>query len=341
MPALRLTYSLVLCLQLVESYKTDERLGFAEPAPGVELYLCPPRTKTVDMIINHLPKSYTEKLNNIDDGLIGIVVWRKVQITPSVISPNSSSHQKQTTKNQTGGQNSVNDTNRNNSSSGFAPRTGPAPPILSKPAQPDEEDDDDDVPPGFGPPGHREDDDLPEFNFSSGPTSVPNPKPTPGLGGMGARHHNLHAPTRQVDQMRELIQKYGQNGTGGGVGGGRIPTEPWNDDDDDIPEWQPQAPHLGPPPQPPQPIQNATLLPHMPHYPPVQRPPWPPVAQPIQPLQPPMNVQQQGTWWPYGVNNVGSLPNGQFNGPPGPVPGPASGPRPMTRDWRSNNNKGF
>lgn len=71
----------MLFLQLVDSYISDERLGFAEPAPGVELYLCPPRTKTVDMIINHLPKSYTEKLINIDDGLIGIVVWRKVQIT--------------------------------------------------------------------------------------------------------------------------------------------------------------------------------------------------------------------------------------------------------------------
>lgn len=316
------------CLdELVDSYITDERLGFAEPAPGVELYLCPPRTKTVDMIINHLPKSYTEKLNNIDDGLIGIVVWRKVEITPSVISQNSSSHQNHTTKNHTGGQNSVNDMNRNNS--GFAPRSGPSSPILSKPPQPDE--DDDDVPPGFGPPGQREDDDLPEFNFSGGSTSVSIPNHPPGYG-LGSRHHNLRAPTRQVDQMRELIQKYGQNGTNDG-GGGRIPTEPWNDEDDDIPEWQPQTSHLGLPPKAPQPIQNPTLVPHVPHYPPVQRPPWPPVAQPIQPLQPPMNVQQQGTWWPYGVNNVGNLPSGQFNGAPGPGH--------LARDWRPNNNKGF
>ncbi|XP_010670761.2 uncharacterized protein LOC104887737 [Beta vulgaris subsp. vulgaris] len=329
-------------LELVDSYIADERCGFAEPAPGVELYLCPPRTKTVDMIINHLPKSYTEKLNNIDDGLIGIVVWRKVQITPPVISPNSLSHQKHTNKTHTGSQNTVNDDmNRNNV--GFAPRTGPSPPILSKPPQPDE---DDDVPPGFGPPaGHRDDDDLPEFNFSGGsgpnvPTSVSNsnPKlnPVPGQG-MGSRHHNLHrAPTRQVDQMRELIQKYGQNGANRAGG---IPIEPWNDDDDDIPEWQPQGSHPGPPPPPPpvhQQVQNPAMAPHMVHHPSFQRPPWPPIAQPIQPLQPPMSVQQQGTWWPYGANNVGNLPSGQFNGAPG------SGH--MARDWRTNNsgnNKGF
>lgn len=318
-------------VELVDSYIADERLGFAEPAPGVELYLCPPRTKTVDMIINHLPKSYTEKLNNIDDGLIGIVVWRKVQITPPVISPNSLSHQKQMTKNHTGGQNAVND-DRNRNNLGFAPRSGPSPPILSKPPQPDEEDDD--VPPGFGPPGHREDDDLPEFNFSGGPnlpTSLSKPNPVLAHGTV-SRHHNLHrAPARQVDQMRELIQKYGQNGTNGGGG---IPTEPWNDDDDDIPEWQPQGSHPGPPAPAPQPIQNPALASH--HYPTFLRPPWPPVSQPIQPLQPPMSVQQQGTWWPYGANNVGSLPSGHFNGAPG------SGH--LARDWRSNNganNKGF
>ncbi|XP_021758095.1 uncharacterized protein LOC110723105 [Chenopodium quinoa] len=322
-------------VELVDSYIADERLGFAEPAPGVELYLCPPRTKTVDMIINHLPKSYTEKLNDVDDGLIGIVVWRKVQITPPVISPNSLSHQKQMTKNHTGGQNAVND-DRNRTNVGFAPRSAPSLLILSKPPQPDE--DDDDVPPGFGPPGHREDDDLPEFNFSKGP-NLPSPHPKPNAvpsHGTVSRHHNLlRAPARQVDQMRELIQKYGQNGTSSGSGGG-IPTEPWNDDDDDIPEWQPQASHPVPLVPAPQPIQNPALAPHMAHYQTFQRPPWPPVVQPIQPLQPPMSVQQQGAWWPYGANNIGSLPSGQFNGAPG------SGH--LARDWRTNNgsnNKGF
>ncbi|KAL2897725.1 hypothetical protein RDABS01_039507 [Bienertia sinuspersici] len=254
-------------VELVDSYKTDERLGFAEPAPGVELYLCPPRTKTVDMIINHLPKNYTEKLNDIDDGLIGIVVWRKVQITPSVISPNSSSHQKHTTKNYNGGQNSINDMNRNNF--GVASSSGPPPPILSKPPllvedEHDDDDDDDDVPPGFGPPGHRDDDDLPEFNFSGGSSMTKNvSNPNPILShSTGFHHHTLPlaltpalAPVREVDQMRELIQKYGQNGTSSGGGGG-IPTQRWNDDDDDdIPEWQPQASHLGQRPQVQQPIQ--------------------------------------------------------------------------------------
>ena len=45
------------------------------------------------------------------------------------------------------------------------PRSGP--PVYVKP-QPDDNDDDD-LPPGFGPPTTRDEDDLPEFNFSSGP----------------------------------------------------------------------------------------------------------------------------------------------------------------------------
>ncbi|CAO2820670.1 unnamed protein product [Amaranthus hypochondriacus] len=306
-------------VELVDSYITDDRLGFAEPAPGVELYLCPPRTKTVDMIINHLPKSYTEKLNDIDDGLIGIVVWRKVQIAPSVISANSSSHQKHQIKDHTKTQITVNDMNRNNV--GFTP-----PPILAKSCVPDEEDD---VPPGFGPPGNRDDDDLPEFNFSgvpNQPTSHTNPNSNLGQGLVSQHQNPLQGSASKVDKMRELIQKYGQNGTSGGG----IPTEPWNDDDNDIPEWQPQASNTPPPSRASHIAQNQALPSQLPHYQSFQRPTWPLAAHPIQPLQRPMNVKQQGIWLPYGPNGpVGNLPGGQFNGAPPPGH--------MSRDWRYNN----
>lgn len=86
------------------------------------------------------------------------------------------------------------------------------------------DDDDEDVPPGFGPIARKDDDDLPEFNFNSsnGPvTSSPRPPPQ----------------SRSMDQVRELILKYG-NSTG--TGHKRPLGNHDDDDDDDIPEWQPQ-----------------------------------------------------------------------------------------------------
>ena len=85
----------------MHSYASDERLGFAEPAPGVELYLCPPHI--LDMISKHLSKDPKELYDSTDNGLIGVVVWRKLHIS-STISPNSSSHHKHSLKKQQGGQ---------------------------------------------------------------------------------------------------------------------------------------------------------------------------------------------------------------------------------------------
>lgn len=327
-------------VEVIDSYIMDQRLGFAEPAPGVELYLCPPCSKSVDVIVNHLSKGYTEKLKDIDNGLIGLLVWRKVQITPT-ISPDSSLHHKDMTKKNpfsTSGGHQNAETDMTNRNYGFAYRNDhlspppPPPPPLSTPQPPVDDDDDDDVPPGFGPPGWtRDDDDLPEFNFpgsSNPPTSrVPNPNPFPGRGG-GVRHpHHPQAPPGQVEQMRELIQKYGKNGNNASSGSG-IPTQPWNDDDDDIPEWQPQAQAVAPPPFP---IHNPGLPVH--HQVPAQPPPWAPA---MQPLQPPMRVPQQGTWWPYGPptpNSVGNQAGGQLLGTPGGHPG--------SRERGRHNNRGF
>ncbi|KAK6912678.1 Spen-like protein SPOC, C-terminal [Dillenia turbinata] len=290
-----------LC-EVADSYVVDERLGFAEPAPGVELYFCPPHSRTLEMLSRHLSKDYTEKLSASDKGLIGVVVWRRTHLT-STISPNSSSHHKHSTRlHSTTKRQEKRDTNLN---ANFTSKPC-IPPTPSRPNPLPPDDDDDDVPPGFGPLAARDDDDLPEFNFSS--RSNPPLFSTP-RSSQGATSINLHlVPSRPADQMRELVQKYGQTGRSAvpsnwqSPRGGGASMNAWNeDDDDDIPEWQPQAPQLQPPP--PQPsvrsLQSPGLLPHMLNQ-----------TQPPQQLLPlsapsPMHLQPkiptnavQNAWWP-------------------------------------------
>ncbi|CAI9771713.1 unnamed protein product [Fraxinus pennsylvanica] len=237
--------------EAVDSYVAEDRLGFAEPAPGVELYLCPPSSKMLEMLSEH----HSKMANIIDDGLIGVVVWRRRHIS-NTISPNSSSHHKHSSKKQPfaahlkEGQNS----NNNKNTSVLVPVSYKIP-TRSNPKPKEEEDDD--IPPGFGPVAAaraaKDDDDLPEFNFSGDvKPSVP-----------GAVSQNLHRgvkmttsfnqnPQLPVDQVRELIQKYGQTETSSTnrnwVDNKDVGIEPWKDDDDDIPEWRPNAPSSAQPP---------------------------------------------------------------------------------------------
>ncbi|XP_044463699.1 uncharacterized protein LOC123194529 [Mangifera indica] len=227
--------------EVADSYVLDGRVGYAEAAPGIELYFCPPHTKTREMLSKILPNDQLEALNAIDNGLIGVVVWRKPQLT-STVSPNSAaSHHKHTSKKQHLSSRRHQDKNTNmnvNLSPKPSISQGRPPPVYDGSTQ---DDDDDDVPPGFGPlSGGRDDDDLPEFNFSSGSTVNPQ--------GVGVTHFHPHplTPSRPVDQMRELIQKYGQP-QGSPSLDRRVGIPAWNnDDDDDIPEWQPQAPQNRP-----------------------------------------------------------------------------------------------
>lgn len=197
----------------MESYISDDRVGFAEPVRGLEAYLCPFHPKIMDRIVKHLSKDQSEAfyLADGDKGLVGVIVWRKAHA-----SPNSSSHHKSLKKHQqehntSSGRrhNHRQDRNMNVNSSNLRPK------------HPSVEDD---VPPGFGPPASQEEDDLPEFNFSSGlRRSVSTQKP------IVPQDQN-----RPADQMRQLIKKYGQN-----AGSGLV-VKPWEEeDDDDIPEWQP------------------------------------------------------------------------------------------------------
>ncbi|KAG8375516.1 hypothetical protein BUALT_Bualt10G0107900 [Buddleja alternifolia] len=201
--------------EAVDSYTVDERLGFAEPGPGIELYLCPPTPRMADMLNKHLsPKDRPQTDNNsIEKGLIGVVVWRRAHIN-NMISPNSSSHHKKQPF--VSPPKSVHDSshvnvNVFNKASHSNPQT----------------EEDDDVPPGFGHVAAArvakddDDDDLPEFNFSQN------------------LYNGVNMNQRPVDQVRELIQKYGQSGTNSSRGFGIKPVNVY--DDDDIPEWTPQA----------------------------------------------------------------------------------------------------
>ncbi|CBI20933.3 unnamed protein product, partial [Vitis vinifera] len=323
-----------LC-EVADSYVLDERVGFAEPAPGMELYFCPPHTRTLEMISKHLYKDQTETLNSTDNGLIGVVVWRKAQLT-STISPNSSSLHKHGTKKQhfSTRRHHEKDANMN---SNFTSK--PSHPLGSAPNIPEPStDDDDDIPPGFGPAASRDEDDLPEFQFSGGSNSSTAPfsaRTTPGGPGVAPFNQPPHNSPRPVEQMRQLIQKYGQSRIIGHV------TQPWaDDDDDDIPEWQPQAPQQQlQPPQPTPPVygfQAQPVLPtHMQQHLGAAQPQQPlgplptPLSMTLQSLQSSVNLvqapqnpptpswqqqQQQGSWWvpPSGPQG---LPSVQGNAP--------------------------
>ncbi|KAL7166236.1 hypothetical protein ACSBR2_037004 [Camellia fascicularis] len=330
--------------EVVHSYVSDERLGFAAPATGVELYICPPRI--VEILSKHLSKDHTEILNSIDNGLIGIVVWRRPHFSSSVISPNSSSssHHKHNSKKQhsniTSRKHQEKDTymNVNFVSKPTHPMgpTGPHHPPINH--DDDDDDDDDDIPPGFGPATARDEDDLPEFNFSK--PSVPSNQTRPGGSGTNPSYPSSHAPPLPVDQMRELIQKYGQTGNSAGLRTVRKGIQPWNDDDDDdIPEWQPQAP---PPQQQPhhQPPMHNFQQPMLPHHqvnkhPGLAMPQQPPrlqIAPPsgAMPLQPSGNMVQGlhnvAPPWPPGARWV--QPPGHYGVPPGLRPGQAG------MEWR-------
>lgn len=204
-------------IQAVDSYTSDERPGFAEPAPGVELYICPPTPRIAELLNKHMPKESRQSDSSLGNGLIGVVVWRRVHISPNASSNHKHSFNKQPFSSNV----NVNSPTTRASASVFNHISS-----RSKPVPAPEPEEDDDIPPGFGgvaaARAANDEDDLPEFSFSgSFNTSATRSKMTP----------------TPVDHVRELIKKYGQSEDN------RVPNVgPW-DDDDDIPEWRPEAPY--------------------------------------------------------------------------------------------------
>ncbi|XP_073302634.1 uncharacterized protein [Primulina huaijiensis] len=232
--------------EAIDSFAADERLGYAETSAGVELYLCPPTSKMTNMINEHIPMKQSETDNTIENGLlIGVVVWRKAHKS-SIVSPNnSSSFNKHSLKKQSFDppkkmQDSSN-VNVNAETRAFTSASTK----VERPALMPQPGEDDDIPPGFGlmssARAAKIDDDLPEFNFSG----HLNPSVARILP-QGLHDRGVNSTQRSVDQVRELIKKYGQSG-GGAPSRSLVDDrtlgiiKPWNDDDD-IPEWQPQLP---------------------------------------------------------------------------------------------------
>ncbi|XP_008809014.2 death-inducer obliterator 1-like [Phoenix dactylifera] len=321
--------------ETTESYIADERVGFAEPAPGVELYCCPTHSRIIEMLGRCLPKEHAETLQSTVNGLIGVVVWRRPYVTAS---PRMSSHHKRSsTKKQSSSR------KPQNVDSSSTPRSSiPSLPsgTPTNPAPPPDDDSFDDVPPGFGPGNAKDEDDLPEFDFVHGSLKDSEPIPSQPAGvAASRRHHMPHA--RPVDQMRELVYKYGQ---GEIVKKPSIEIQPWNDDDDDdeddIPEWRPnrdnhpqvQAP-LPPPPQlnvyPQQTGQSFQMNQHLASVPQQQLPPQPytPPQQQLVSLAAPLPMPPQPSLQPQmgmvpGVLNAHSpwqQPNPWFSSARGPA----------------------
>ncbi|EFH47733.1 hypothetical protein ARALYDRAFT_350338 [Arabidopsis lyrata subsp. lyrata] len=221
-------------IEVIDSYVADQRVGYAEPASGVELYLCPTRGETLDLLSKVISQEQLDELKSLDIGLVGVVVWRRAVVP----KPSSGSRRQHSSSSFLGSKTSVlpvnkkqrmhvsekplvvaSIRNRNHGYGGEGVKHVAA------------GDDDDDVPPGFGPVASRDDDDLPEFNFSSSVVPVTSPQPLP-------------AQSKSLDQVRKLIHKYGKSAS--------IYDD--DDDEDDIPEWQPHVPsHQLPPPPPPPP----------------------------------------------------------------------------------------
>ncbi|RZS19510.1 hypothetical protein BHM03_00051919 [Ensete ventricosum] len=175
-------------LEVIDSYIADERVGFVTAAPGVELYLCPSRLRTIEMLEKFLPKEHSETLPTTADGLFAVVVWRKPH---EMLSPKVSSHHKHGSSKK---HSSSRRQHNSNSYSAAASRSSAASLPAADARLLPEDDDAEDVPPGFGP---RDDDDLPEFDFAHGSSQGSQPVASRRLGSGASR-------SRGADRIDDL-----------------------------------------------------------------------------------------------------------------------------------------
>lgn len=293
--------NLLLVVQTIDAYVSDERVGLAEPAEGIELYLCPSHGKTMEILSLLLPKEHQESLAVAGSSFIGVVVWRR----PNIPRVPTSHHRHDGSKRQS----ILRKPQVTN------PAARPSLPLNSYGAPPgfpnqrhrEEEDVTDDVPPGFGPGVARDEDDLPEFNFVNSSHHAANVSAHAYKG----RPHVPPPSARPAEQMRELVQKYGKRPSV------QAPRS-WDDDDDDIPEWNPSQatqtinqPPLLPAPQqlplpPPPPVQQMNAYQQQYHIPSAVQPQVPPITSlphaylrtQQQPGQAWQQQQPSNAWWP-------------------------------------------
>nr|VDD39199.1 unnamed protein product [Brassica oleracea] len=241
--------------QVAKSYVADQRVGYAEPTSGVELYLCPSRGETLDLLSKVISKDHLDEAKSSDNiGLIGLVVWRRAVSSPASRHKPGFKRQHSSLKNHqppvvvAGTKSSVLAPVNKKSSTSLNVKNHHQPPVVAVSMGNhgcEDDDDDEDLPPGFGPAAVKDDDDdLPEFNFN--PSTAPPVTSSP--------RQAVVPQSRSLNQVRELILKYG-NSAG---------KQPWNgqdDDDDDIPEWQPQVSghQIQPPPPPGPPFHSRAM----------------------------------------------------------------------------------
>uniref|UniRef100_A0A0E0LD60 TFIIS central domain-containing protein n=1 Tax=Oryza punctata TaxID=4537 RepID=A0A0E0LD60_ORYPU len=209
-------------LQTIDSYISDERVGLVKPADGVELYLCPSQGKAAQILAEHLPKEHSSSLTVTGTSAIGVVVWRRPHVSPRIPVRNDGSRKQSISRKQQA-------------------VIASAVPLSSKPTNERQHHRQDvvtdDVPPGFGPGVVREDDDLPEYDFVTVPNAAANVVPSQQAY-RNQQQHSQAASRRPVDHVREMVRKYGSRSA--------ATAQPWevDDDDDDIPEWDPNQSNL-------------------------------------------------------------------------------------------------
>uniref|UniRef100_A0A0E0CHH4 TFIIS central domain-containing protein n=1 Tax=Oryza meridionalis TaxID=40149 RepID=A0A0E0CHH4_9ORYZ len=211
------------------SHESDERVGLAEPADGIELYLCPSQGKTVEILSRHLPKEHLESLAVSASSIIGVIVWRRPNVPRMPAHPRHDGSRRPSIL-------------KKPQVTGSTPGPRPSLPMSLHGVPPGfpvqrhrhEEDVTDDVPPGFGPEQMRElvqkygkrssvqarpwddddDDDIPEWNpnqfiTQQQPTRqlpvpptpqqpLPPPPPPPSL-------QQLHHPYQHQQQQQHQL----------------------------------------------------------------------------------------------------------------------------------------
>ncbi|KAK1611193.1 hypothetical protein QYE76_034866 [Lolium multiflorum] len=194
--------------QTIDSYIGDERVGLVKLAEGMELYLCP-RGKATQILADHLPKEHSGSLTVAGTSIIGLVVWRRPHVTPTV-PPKRQDVPK----------------SRAIISSSVLPRISQPPSCSSNASRSQQDVVAAEIVPGIGPGAVKDDDDMPEYNFVSVSNSAGNVTTSQTYRG--------HQDTSlSEDRFREMVRKYGNIS---------VAAHPWNCDGDfDMPEWNPNS----------------------------------------------------------------------------------------------------
>ncbi|CAN6220917.1 unnamed protein product [Urochloa humidicola] len=208
-------------LQTIDSYISDERVGLAKVAEGVELYICPSQGKAAQILTEYLPKEHAGSQTMTGVSVIGVFVWRRHHIpseTPtghdgSKRQPMSISRKQQAVL----------------SSSVSMPSQLARPPAshfgYSNKRPRLEDDATGDIPLGFSHGVIKDEDDLPEYDFVSISDGSPN-FVTPHH---YQRQQHVRAISPPADHVRRLVHKYSSLY---GLG------HPW-EENEELPEWVP------------------------------------------------------------------------------------------------------